>query len=398
MLYDCAVIGSGLIGSVAALTLARAGHRVALIDKTSPQQRGSATADSRGIALAKGSQTLLTKIGLGPAFQTFGTPIYDIRVSHRHRRGFIHYGQRETGGIPMGHIVEAYRLKQVFIEAVEKAPGIDCFMPCTPTRLQEQEDRVVLSFQEDDKPDINARFCLAADGRFSWVREHLGIASKKWDYHQTALVFIVRHDKPHHNVAFEHFLSRGPLALLPLEGNRSSVVWTESSQAAQRMLALEPQLFSDEVSRLFGPALGSLTLDSHRWVYPLSGQLALKAGKGRCLLMGDAAHGLHPVAGQGFNLGLRDVGWLEENVKALHDPDKTLAILRQFSRQRAPDVLSMTGATHGLVKLFSNDLEAVGRLRSLGLFLTNAFPPLKKRLTRHAMGIYLTPPKNMKLF
>lgn len=389
--YDSAVVGSGLVGSLAALVLAEAGHQVALIDKSDPAKRNHASTDRRGIAVAAGSVPLLKRLNLWSSLQKTATPILNIHISHAHRRGSLQYGQRESEGMAMGYIIEGYRLKQAFEEAVSKHPRLHCLMPYSLKSLDQRADHVVFSCHSSDQgdapQDIKARFCLGADGKNSWVRQHLAMPSKEWSYGQTALVFVVRHEKPHNNIAFEHFLPRGPLALLPLSGHRSSVVWTESNQAATRMLRLSPAEFSDEVSRLFGQTLGSLVLEGSRFSYPLSGQICLNPRQGRCLLIGDAAHSIHPVAGQGFNLGLRDVQWLERQAKALLDPDQTLPHLSSFPRQRVSDVVSMTAMTHGLVKLFSTHRGSLGFLRSLGLSLTEALPSLKKRLTRHAMGV-----------
>jgi 2-octaprenyl-6-methoxyphenol hydroxylase len=231
------------------------------------------------------------------------------------------------------------------------------------------------------------------------VRRAAGIEITSWDYGQTAIVCTVAHEKPHHDTAQEHFLPAGPFAILPLTGNRSSIVWTEKAHLAGPILAQDDAGFMRELASRFGDYLGGLTLEGPRFSYPLSFQLAQSYTAQRLALIGDAAHGMHPVAGQGMNMGLRDVAALAEllvDAKRLGQDLGDGQILARYERWRRFDNLLMMGLTDSLVRLFSNDVAPVRLARDLGMAAVDRLPPLKRFFMRHAMGLVGELPRLLK--
>ena len=231
---------------------------------------------------------------------------------------------------------------------------------------------------------------IAADGRQSALRELAGIDVVRWSYPQTGIVCAVTHEAPHHGIAHEHFLPSGPFAILPMTRNRSSIVWTERNDLAPAILELDDDAFAAELKRRFGDFLGDVRVGPQRWAYPLSVVHARDYVAPRVAAVGDAAHAIHPIAGQGFNLGLRDVAALAEiivdRLRLGLDPGDTEALMR-YQKWRKPDNMMMIAATDTLNRLFSNDVAPVRVARDTGLALVNQLPPLKRVLMRHAMGL-----------
>ncbi|MGH6969925.1 MAG: FAD-dependent monooxygenase, partial [Stellaceae bacterium] len=229
----------------------------------------------------------------------------------------------------------------------------------------------------------------ACDGRQSKLRQDAGIESMTWDYRQTAIVACVAHEKPHRGVAVEHFRPSGPFAILPMTGNRSSIVWTESRAQAPQLLALPQARFADALQRRFGDFFGRVELAGPVWSYPLSFLHAERYTAPRLALVGEAAHAIHPIAGQGLNLSLRDVASLAEiavDARRLGLDVGASDLLARYEGWRRFDAVTLAAVTDGLTRLFSNDLKTLGLVRDLGLAAVHRMPRLKKRLMRHAMG------------
>jgi 2-octaprenyl-6-methoxyphenol hydroxylase len=250
-----------------------------------------------------------------------------------------------------------------------------------------------------DGRQVNAALAVAADGRASPTRQAAGIGVTRWTYGQSAIVCTVAHARPHWDTAHERFLPAGPFAILPLPGRRSSVVWSEKARLASAIVGQDDAGFLAELGTRFGDFLGDLTLEGRRFCYPLSLQAALAYTAHRLALVGDAAHGMHPVAGQGMNMGLRDVAALAEVVvdaKRLGLDLGSAAVLRRYARWRSFDNLLMLGVTDGLVRLFSNDLAPVRLVRDLGLAAVNRLPAVKQVFMREAMGLLGDLPRLLK--
>lgn len=386
--FDALIVGGGLVGATMAIALGRAGLSVAVIDQQAPKPQLDPKFDGRGTAVAYGCKTILDTLDIWRHVDEAG-PIRDIRVSDGPSRLFLHYDHRDVGDHPMGWIVENRFLRLAIERAIETVPTITRIAPMNVTGLGQDKDQAWVDLADGRR--LTAPLLIGADGRKSQVREAAGIRSVTSDYHQTAIVCAVRHEQPHNGVAHERFLPAGPFAVLPLQDPHcSSIVWTEKRDLAGGMLALSDSDFASEMNRRFGPWLGDFTLAGPRWSWPLTVHLATRFFAGRMVLIGDAAHGIHPISGQGVNLGWRDVAALAEllvDAARLGQDLGSTDLLRRYEHWRRPDVLAMVAATDALNRLFSNDAAPIRLARDLGLAAVNRLVPLKKVFIRHAMGV-----------
>jgi 2-octaprenyl-6-methoxyphenol hydroxylase len=394
---DVLVIGGGLVGGPLACALGGAGIKVAVVDGEAPQAVLAPSFDGRASAVALAPKRMLDAIGLWADIEPLAAPIMQIRVSDGASPLFLHYDHAEIGDEPLGWIVENRALRQAIQLGLKRHASVDWLAPAKVTHLTRDGKGVEALLGDGRK--VRAALAIAADGRASPIRREAGIKITSWDYGQTAIVCTVAHEKPHHDTAQEHFLPAGPFAILPLRGNRSSVVWTEKAHLAGPILAQDDRGFQRELESRFGDYLGRLTLEGPRFSYPLSFQLAQAYTAPRLALIGDAAHGMHPVAGQGMNMGLRDVAALAELVvdaKRLGQDLGDGQMLAHYERWRRFDNLLMLSLTDGLVRLFSNDIAPVRVLRDLGMAAVNRLPPLKHFFMRHAMGLVGDLPRLLK--
>ncbi|MEE2721178.1 MAG: UbiH/UbiF/VisC/COQ6 family ubiquinone biosynthesis hydroxylase [Pseudomonadota bacterium] len=385
--FDIAVVGGGMVGLTLALGLEGVGARVAVIERESLKDMAEASFDGRGSAIAAGSQRILDGTGLWELLQADAEPISEIRVADGPSQLFLHYDHREVGEGPLGWIVENAHIRRAFAQAVvssdvivfENTALVDARFEARSTTLKLADGRTV-----------DTMLAIAADGRQSALRELAGIDVVRWSYPQTGIVCAVTHEAPHHGIAHEHFLPSGPFAILPMTRNRSSIVWTERNDLAPAIMELDDDAFAAELKRRFGDFLGDVRVGPQRWAYPLSVVHARDYVAPRVAAVGDAAHAIHPIAGQGFNLGLRDVAALAEiivdRLRLGLDPGDTEALTR-YQKWRKPDNMMMIAATDSLNRLFSNDVAPVRMARDTGLALVNQLPPLKRVLMRHAMGL-----------
>jgi 2-octaprenyl-6-methoxyphenol hydroxylase len=385
---DVAIVGGGLVGGVLALALAHGGAAVVVIDRLAPAAQTDAGFDGRASAIAFASQRMLAAIGLWPRLAADATPIRDIRVADGASRLFLHYDSEDVAAPALGYMVENRHIRAALFAALSETATVRLVAPAEVTALDTAGARARITLAGGDS--VAAPLIVGADGRGSSIRTFAGIAVRDWAYPQTAIVCTVAHEKPHMNVAHEHFLPAGPFAILPLAGNRSSLVWTERADLAPVLLALPPDEFMAELARRFGDFLGTLARVGPTWSYPLELHLANRAVADRVALVGDAAHGLHPIAGQGLNLGLRDVAALAEVVVdglRLGLDVGAASLLERYAGWRRLDTLSMLAVTDSLNRLFSNDVAPVRIARDLGLAAVNRAGPLKRLFMRHAMGV-----------
>jgi 2-octaprenyl-6-methoxyphenol hydroxylase len=404
LVADVAIVGGGMVGMTLAAALGSAGLAVAIVDAEAPAAMTAAAFDGRSSAIAFGSQQVLAGIGAWAAMAAEAQPILDIRVSDGSATGgasrlFLHYDHRDlaTGGgrknaSPFGFIVENRVIRRALLQRLAALPTVVHAASARVASVDRRTDAAVLHL--DDGRSVSTRLAVAADGRNSPVRAAAGIATTGWAYAQTGIVCTVAHEKPHGGVAHEHFLPAGPFAMLPMiddDGiHRSSIVWTERRELAPAMMALDAAAFAAEIERRFGPSLGRLRLIGRCFAYPLTLVHAERYVDHRLALLGDAAHAIHPIAGQGLNLGLRDVAALAEAVVDAQrlglDIGDSLA-LERYQRWRRFDNLMLMAVTDGMNRLFSNDIAPVRLVRDLGLAAVNRLPPLKRLFTRHAMGM-----------
>lgn len=426
------IAGGGMVGLSLAVALADAGLAVMVVDRLDPAAMKEEAFDGRSSAIARGSQQALSVLGLWQGMAEAASPILDIRISDGHpaggfgggaRRGgasslFLHFSHRDTEegpadddgippDIPLGHIVENTAIRRACLARVKTLPNLDLRAPAELASVERSAAGVTAVL--GDGTTVSARLLVAADGRGSAQRRAAGIAVTEVGYGQTGIVATVTHERPHNGVAHEHFLPSGPFALLPMtdaedaEGrrvHRSSLVWTERTSLVPAMLALDDQGFAAELQRRFGDSLGQLALwSARRWSYPLSLLHAERYIDQRLALVGDAAHGIHPIAGQGLNLGLRDVAALAESIvdaRRLGLDIGSSSVLQRYQRWRRFDNMALIVATDSLNRLFSSDLPPLRLLRDLGLAAVNRLPPMKRFFMRHAMGLVGELPRLVK--
>ena len=407
--FDLAVVGAGLNGSLLALAAGEAGLRTALIDRVPLAAMTAAGFDGRTTAIAYTSQKLFAATGVWDEVAGEAEPILDIRISDAGHDGrasplFLHFDHREAaaeGEAPasMGWIVENRFLRAALLRRLAACPQVELIAPDEAVDTDRNPDRATLTLKSDRT--IDARLVASAEGRGGSMREDAGIGARAWSYGQIAIVLVARHAEPHRGVAQEKFLPGGPFAILPMRDaadgtHRSSIVWTERAGLARRLLELEPPRFQAEFARRFGDFLGTVDTIGPRWWFPLGLVHADRYIDRRLVLVGDAAHGLHPIAGQGYNLGVRDIAALVETLvdaKRLGLDIGAADTLERYARWRRADNFAMVAATDLLNRLFSNDIGPLRLLRDAGLAGVNRIAPLRRFFVRHAMGMVGDLPK-----
>lgn len=398
-IHDVAVIGGGLVGGALAIALARHGVDVVLVDRMTPSAGIAPTFDGRASAIALTGERLLSAIGLWRHVAADAEPIREIRVSDGESLLFLHYDHAELGTDPLGFMVENRVLRRaIAAEIAAYAATMTVVAPAEVVGFRQDADAAHVALA--DGRELHARLVVSAEGRAATVRAAAGIGVRGWSYDQTAIVATIGHSAHHGGIAHERFLPPGPFAILPLAGgDRSSLVWTETTALAGDYLKLPDDRFLAEITRRVGGFLGSLELLGPRFSYPLGLQFADSYVKGRLALIGDAAHGIHPIAGQGLNLGLRDVAALTELVAdaaGLGLDPASPAVLDGYQRWRRADNLLMGGVTDLLNRLFANDSVPLRTARDLGLAVVNRIGPLKRTLMKSAMGLVGDLPKLMR--
>lgn len=385
---DILIIGGGMAGLTLGCALGQAGVAVAIVEPTPPHKLVAPEFDGRTTAIAAGSRAILDAIGVWPAMAPHAQPILDIRVSDGRSPLFLHYDHRDVGDDPLGHIAENRIIRQALLDRLATLSNVSLRVGHRVETLDRAPSSVLATL--DDGSRIVARLAVATDGRNSSTRKMAGIESTAWNYAQTGIVCTVAHELDHKGVAQEHFLPAGPFAILPMTDQRSSIVWTERAELAPALLALDDQDFQAELALRFGDYLGELAVVGPRFSYPLGLMHAHNYIVPRLALAGDAAHTIHPIAGQGLNIGWRDVAALAEvivdTLRLGGDPG-SMVTLERYERWRRVDNTLMLAATDVLNRLFSNDVAPVRLARGVGLAAVNRMAPLKQLFMRHAMGV-----------
>ena len=391
--YDISIVGGGLAGPTLALALAQAGFRVCIIDRLPRDTRTETGFDGRSYALALASVRLLRAVGLWADIADHAQPMLQIKVSDgRAGEGaapwMMHFDHAEIEEGAMGQMVEDRHLRAAVLTHLDQNDRITQISGEAVIAQSPAPDGITLTLTSGKT--IRSRLVIGADGRTSGTAERAGIKRTGWPYGQTAVVCAVRHEQPHGGIAHQFFMPNGPLAILPLTQNRSSIVWSETDTRAQMLAALPDDAFLDELRPAFGSFLGDIALEGQRFAYPLNLTLAESMIADRIALVGDAAHGVHPIAGQGLNAGLRDVAAL---VDVLIEAKRTgqdiggQQVLQAYQQWRRFDTATLALATDTFNRLFSNDNPLLRAARDIGMGVVNAIPGLRRGFVREAAGL-----------
>ncbi|MGO9816877.1 MAG: UbiH/UbiF/VisC/COQ6 family ubiquinone biosynthesis hydroxylase [Acidocella sp.] len=389
--HDIAIIGAGPVGGTLALALAARGKRVLLVDRADLSPMEDEAFDGRAYAIAAGSRVVMDWAGIWDKLPYAPCPILDIDVTDGKLGRApsplkLHFDHRAVGDDPFGWIIEARSIRIALNKRLHTAENLTLRAPAEAV-VERSAEQVRLRVGAEE---FTAKLVVAAEGRKSPLRDQAGIGLTRLPYHQTAVIFAIGHERPHNGVALEHFLPGGPFAALPMTGtpehpNLSAIVFTERDATAQTLYGMTEAPFMAEVEKRLGNRLGRVELAGRRWLYPLSAQFAARYYDTRLVLVGDAAHGVHPIAGQGLNLGYQDAQALVEILDGVEDPGAP-EVLRRYQAARRPINMAMLMGMDTLDRLFSTNFPPIRLARDLGLAAVERMPRLKKRFMLAAMG------------
>jgi len=383
--YDVAIVGGGLVGASLALALADTRLRVVLIEAVAPESAAQPSFDERTTALGNGSRRIFESLGIWPDVAAEAGPIETIHISDAGRFGFARLRAAEQGIDAFGYVVPNRVLGAALWRQLRKT-AVHLEVPACPREVMLNDD--VARLMLDSGAPLTASLVIAADGAESRVRAAAAIDATVKDYAQMALVTTLQTSEPHRRIAYERFTRSGPIALLPLASGRFGAIWTLPPPQAAAMMSADEPLFLRELQHVFGWRAGRLEAVGRRSVYPLRLTQASAMRAARSVLIGNAAQTLHPVAGQGFNLGLRDAAMLAEVLVQVPAGSDVGApeVLERFSQWRAQDRRGVIGFTDGLVRLFGDSRLGMGAVRDVGLLLFDLAPAAKRELARVSTG------------
>lgn len=390
--YDVIVVGGGLAGLTQGALLAQNGFEVLLIESALLPELGKPNYDLRTTALSLASKRILEKLGVWKLLSRAACPILDIRIADGDHAGFLHFDHREVGTEPFGWIVENFLMRQVLTAHLQKRPNAKILAPRKVTDLEYGAADIAATLSDGQK--VSTQLIVAADGRNSFVREWADIKTIQHDYDTHAVVCNLWHEQPHGHVAIEHFMPRGPFALLPMIGDKnghhqSALVWSEHPERAAELVKMPEAQFNALLFH-YMPHYGAIGTNGPRRAYPLKFQHAKQYVAPRIALISETVHAIHPIAGQGLNVGMRDIACLTDilvRARGFGLDIGSETLLKTYAAQRLPDSAAMSLATHGLDKLFSNDLTSAATLRRAGLQMVARLPLVKKFFMRYAMGL-----------
>lgn len=390
---EVVIVGGGLNGLLLALALAQGGVRSTVLDAGPRALREDPEFDGRAYALAVGARRMLTALGLWRELEGQAQPILEIKISDGRAgegasRFWLHFDHAEIEEGPMGHFLEDRYLRRALLDAVDASPLVTMLWEAPVTEQALLPGGIAVQLADGRR--VAGRLLVGCDGRGSGTAKRAGIGRVGWDYGQTGLVAALAHERPHHGIAHQFFMPEGPLAILPLPGNRSSIVWTERTERADMIRHLDDEDFLAMLRPRFGDFLGDLQLAGVRYSYPLSLSLAESLVAERMALAGDAAHGIHPLAGQGLNLGLRDVAALAEVVVDARRLGRDIGaedVLADYARWRRFDSTMLATVTDVMNRLFSNDNPLLRLGRDVGLGLVARLPAVRRGFIREAAGV-----------
>lgn len=388
--FDVVISGGGMVGALLACALGELDLRVAVVEARERAERTAPGFDDRAIAVAYGTKRIFSGLGLWDALEPQATPIHAIHVSDRGHFGMARMDRAEENLPALGYIIPARHIGEVLEDRLQRLDAVSRCCPCRLTAVDAAEEVVRIDVEsEGAATTYTAQLLVAADGAESMLREQFGIGALSTDYEQTAIVSNISTQLAHGNVAYERFTGEGPLAVLPLDEQRCALVWTVATTAAEEILSLDDAAFLEKLQAVFGYRLGRIERVGRRQAWPLQLTKAEHSTARRLALVGNASHTLHPVAGQGFNLGARDVAVLAEVIadalQAGADPGAD-AVLARYDDWRRGDHERVSVFTDSLVRLFTLPVPALGVARGLGMLALDLLPPAKRLLTRMTMG------------
>lgn len=404
-IFDVIIAGGGLVGLSLALALESGGLKVAVVDKLAPSQMLEPAYDGRSCAIAYSAMRMLDVLGVKSQIQELGEIkeilVVDGRVGDGAKKGgaiglSLHFDDAEITETdePLGYMVENRHTRLALDKVADTRPNITRITPDSVVGFADLGAQIEVNLQSGKL--LKARLLVGADGRGSLIRRAAGIKTHKFGYNQTGIVTTVELEKPHNDVAYEYFLPAGPFAILPLPNNRASIVWSEQPSRAAAIVKLPQAEIEAELQKRFGDILGKVTICAPIFAYPLTLELAVDWYRPRVALAGDAAHGIHPVAGQGFNLGLKDVAALAEILVEAHNLGLDIGdgnVLERYAAWRRTDTMMVALSCDAFVRLFSNDIAPLRIIRNLGLGLVDKIGPLRRFFARNAGGVIGELPK-----
>ena len=390
--YDIVIAGGGMIGTALALAVAPLGLRIAVVEAVARREAAQPSFDDRSTALSRSTQRMFEAMGLWPDIRAAATPIRGIHVSDQGRFGFSHIYAEQQGVDALGYVVINRVLGDVLQRALEALDDVDVLCPATIIDIELAPDAAAVTVDADGAAHgLACSLLVAADGANSRVREMMGITAQQSPYGQRAVIGNLLPEKDIANMAYERFTPHGPLAVLPVADGRAAFVWTVSEDDAERVLALGDAEFLAELQQQFGYRLGAFSRVGERSGYPLVLSKALRLTATRSVLVGNSAHGLHPVSAQGFNLGMRDVAAIvdciaDAQASASFDPGGA-QVLERYAEWRRSDQQKLVRFTDGLVKLFGSDRRPLRALRDLGMLGFDLVPGVRSVFAKHTMGL-----------
>jgi 2-octaprenyl-6-methoxyphenol hydroxylase len=395
--FDVIIVGGGMVGASLAHALSGHGLSIAVIESYPLNTPVQPSYDDRAIALSYGSRRILDAMGIWSSLSGSVEAIKKIHVSEQGQFGFARLDHAEENVEALGYVVTARDLGSALLPSLTDIDDVSLFCPATLEGYEILDEQVTASVQMDGQHhSIQAKLLVAADGGQSKVREQLGVTVKETDYGQSAIISNVSTQQPHNNIAYERFTTSGPIALLPMTENRSALVYTVKHEEQDAVVQLSDDAFLEQLQLRFGYRLGKITHIGQRFVYQLKLKQVGEHVKHRVALIGNAAHTVHPVAGQGFNLGIRDVAALAEVIVDAHKNRVDfgqLNVLSEYENWRSKDHRNVMTATDSMVRLFENPLSVVKAVRNTGILAVDMLPGARHLLSRFAMGLTGRQPK-----
>ena len=392
--YDLVIAGGGMIGASLAVALSALGLRIAVVEAVLRSAAEQPSFDERSTALSRSTQRSFEAMGLWSEIKAASTPIRKVHVSDKGRFGFAHIDADEQNVEALGYVCINRVLGDVLAAALDAADHVTLYCPARITAASSSAtaSTVTLTHADGSEEQLTTGLLVAADGARSSIREMLGIAASISDYRQKAVIGNVLTELPNQGVAYERFTEAGPIAMLPVNNGRTAFVWIAETTVADHLLGLNDADFLNALLSAFGTRLGAFSRIGERAAYPLFLTRAARLTTGRAVLVGNAAHGLHPVAAQGFNLGMRDVAALCDCIADALGPggDGDLGapeVLARYAEWRKPDQTRLVGLTDGLVRLFGSEQAGVRTLRNVGMLAFDLVPGVRRRFAEHTMGL-----------